>query len=95
MIFKKEEMSGFFSEMPMLSLGSHLSEETVIHLNICHLHLGFHLHFFIIFHVTVIVRFFYKICFMNCYMDNTLPDLSGKDFDHLLPFIDLLSLNIL
>lgn len=45
MELKKEGRSVCFSEMLMQSLGSHLSEETVIHLNICHLNLRFYLHF--------------------------------------------------
>lgn len=42
---KKEGRSVCFSKMLMQSLGSHLSEETVIHLNICHFNLEFYLHF--------------------------------------------------
>lgn len=42
---KKEGRSVCFSKMLMQSLGSHLSEETVMHLNICRFNLGFYLHF--------------------------------------------------
>ena len=42
---KGEGTSVCFSETPVRSLGSHLSGETAILLNICHLNPGFHLHF--------------------------------------------------
>lgn len=41
MKLKKEGRSVCFSKMLVPAPGSHLSEATVIHMNICHLNLGF------------------------------------------------------